>query len=457
MKLKLPKILKDFNTTFTEKGFQCYLVGGAVRNMISGRDPGDYDFATDALPEDVIKLFKRVIPTGIKHGTVTVLYRDHSFEVTTFRLDNKYSNKRHPDSVSFTPSLIEDLKRRDFTINALACNIATGEVIDPGEGISDLKMGILRSIGSPLERFSEDSLRLLRACRFSAQLEFSLEKNTKQAMIQCRNGITFVSAERIRDELVKSLTADKPSLAFKAMEETGLLELVLPELDSTKNLIQDDKDGITLFQHLLYTCDRAPKTNIPVRLAALFHDLGKVESFKFSEGKISYPKHEIISSDLSKKILQRLKFPNVTIERVSHLILFHMITYTENWTDSAVRRFIHRVRIPYLEDLFILMVSDFLGKEKPKGNLQGLKAFQNRIDSILSEDSVFSLKDLAINGEILQKELGIPRGPIIGIILKELLDTVLDDPSQNNREVLLNISSNLFKKITSGMEKTGID
>lgn len=451
MRIVLPRIVKDFSKPFSENGFQCFLVGGAVRNLVSGSEPKDFDFATDALPEQVVRLFRKVIPTGIKHGTVTVLYKNYKFEVTTFRVDGKYSNTRHPDNVLYTPSILEDLERRDFTINAIACNIVTGEVLDPQMGISDLNARIIKAIGNPYARFSEDGLRLLRACRFTAQLNFSLEEETKKAMFDCRMGITSISAERVRDEITKSLLSDTPSRAFNAMFETGLLDLILPELYETVGHPQDGPPGFDLFKHLLLSCNGAPKNNIPVRLAALFHDLGKPETFsKSSEGLITYHGHENISAEKALKILIRLKFPGPVIKKTIHLIKHHMIGFSPEWTDAAVRRLITRVGLNNISDLHALLWADRFGKTGSMSFSDPFSELFERINRLSNTDAVFSLKDLAVDGNILQKEASIPPGPLLGVILNQLLETVLDDPDQNSKDILLPIAKNIYSALSAG-------
>ncbi|HOV62803.1 MAG TPA: CCA tRNA nucleotidyltransferase, partial [Spirochaetia bacterium] len=412
--IQVPRVVKDFSRTFIEHGYSCYLVGGAVRNLVAGLKPTDYDFATDATPEAVMRMFKRVIPTGVKHGTVTVLYRGSKFEVTTFRIDGTYSNARHPDSVTFSPSIEEDLKRRDFTINALAVNLKTNELLDPHHGEEDLKLRIIRAIGDPVERFSEDGLRILRGLRFASQLEFSIEENTLQAIRDCRENLTRVSAERIRDEIIKILEADTPSISFKIMEETEVLSLIIPELSACSGIGQKGFHSFDVFTHSILACDGAPKENLVVRLAALLHDIGKPEVLATNEeGEPTFYQHEIVSASLASRILCRLRFPKSIEQAVCHLIKHHMFLYEETWTDSAVRRFIARVGKDALNNLFLLRMADQYGMVGRPVISSTLDAFRKRIDAVLEADSVFSLKDLAVGGNELFEEAGIPRGPIM--------------------------------------------
>ncbi len=450
MNIPLPAIVKEFGNRFFSNHFQCFLVGGAVRNMVAGLGPTDFDFATDALPQQVCALFSHVIPTGIKHGTVTVFFRKHRFEVTTFRIDGIYSNARHPDSIQFTPSIEEDLARRDFTINALACDIHTGEILDPHHGIADLSAGLIRAIGKPSERFSEDGLRLLRACRFTAQLGFSVEPATKKAMYECRNFINAVSAERIRDELEKILRSEKPSRAFLTMAEAGLLPMILPELSACASVAQAGDPPFDLLTHLLRSCDYAPKDNLNVRLAALLHDIGKPSVMEETvDGNVSFHGHEKISSRLAHRILARYRFPKAVEQQVCHLIEHHMTLYNETWSDGAVRRFIARVGRTSLDDLFLLLEADCAGKIDSRCGPGFLQPFRTRIEQIISNESALSLRDLAVDGRILTERCGIKSGPLMGVILKELLETVLDDPSQNTEETLVAIASRLYRNLSS--------
>ena len=445
---QIPRFLKTIGSIFLEAGFSVYLVGGAVRNIVGGIKPVDYDLATDAGPEEVMKLFRRVIPTGIKHGTVTVLFKDQAVEVTTFRIDGTYSNRRHPDSVSFTPSIEKDLERRDFTINSLALNLNTGEILDPHGGRGDLERGIIRAIGEPVERFSEDGLRLLRACRFAAQLDFQIEKRTLEGMRETHANLSHVSVERIRTELEKILATLEPSKAFFIMEETGIMETVLPELSATRGIGSKGPEGYDVFTHSLKSCDGAPPGNLPVRLAALLHDIGKPETRIVTPGGCEcYHGHEKESEKLARGILRRFRFPKVIETRTLHLIVNHMFDYSPDWSEAAVRRFLHRTGAEYIDDLFLLRLADHFGMNGYSGPRQYLTEFRRRIDAVLTSSCALTLKDLAVDGNDLHEKAGIPRGPVMGDILEALLETVLDDPAQNTPETLLLIAGNLHEKI----------
>lgn len=444
--LHVPRVLKEVGRVFNAHGFESYLVGGALRNRVAGLAGTDFDLATDAHPEDVIKMFKRVIPTGIKHGTVTILLRDEKLEVTTFRTDGAYSDSRHPDSVTFGRDITEDLKRRDFTMNALALNLISGELLDPHDGRADIRKRIIRAIGDPLARFSEDGLRLLRACRFAAQLEFRIEEATLEGMRQMAGRIEAVSAERIQDELVKILAARTPSQAFLLMDQTGILSFLFPELDRCKGIEQKGIHEFDVFKHSLLACDGAPADRLELRLAALFHDLGKPITYALDEnGMPTFYHHEEESERLTQLILRRLRFSNAIEAKVCHLVRHHMFHYEENWSDAAVRRFLVRVGTSNVADLFLLRRADSFGAAGRYVDDRALADFSAHIHAVLETEDALTLKDLEVDGNILEKEAGIPKGPIMGKVLNELLSSVLDDPALNTRERLIEIARNFHE------------
>lgn len=439
MRMKVPEDVKDLAAVFSRGGFSLYLVGGAVRDYLLGRENHDYDFTTDARPEEVKALFRRTIDTGIKHGTVTVLFRKGHYEITTFRTEGAYTDSRHPDEVHFVRSLEEDLKRRDFTVNALAASLPGGEIIDLTEGRKDLRRKLIRAIGDPKERFSEDALRMMRAARFSSQLGFSVEESTKAAIKSLAPAIHKVSAERIEEELLKLAGGKAPSKGLELMRETGLLEEVLPELNATVGFRQGGIHSEDLYTHLLLSLESAREHGFPleVRLAALFHDIGKVPARKAGEDReYTFYNHESLGADMTRAILRRLKAPNGLTDTVTHLIENHMFTYTEDWTDAAVRRFIRRVGTEYLEMLFQLRIADMEGIQSPyRPSTAMIDALSERIGKEREAQNALSLKDLKINGKDLIA-LGIEPGPSLGAILSKLLDEVLDDPGKNRKEYL---------------------
>jgi putative nucleotidyltransferase with HDIG domain len=448
-KLRVPPVLKEIASIFAGAGKEVYLVGGAVRDMLLGRGSADWDLATGATPEEVMKLFNRVIPTGIKHGTVTIRYKGQSMEVTTFRTESEYSDGRRPDQVRYAVTIEEDLSRRDFTMNSAAVKLPEGIVIDPFDGRGDIKRRLIRSVGKAEERFSEDGLRPMRAVRFAAQLGFTLEDATLAAIPASLSTTAKVAPERIRDELDKTITSPNPRKGFLLMEETGLLRLVLPELASCRGVEQRGYHRFDVLDHSLWACDYAAKKGFSkeVRMAALFHDLGKPAVRRLDEGSgvWTFYNHEKKSSELTRTIMRRLKYPNAVMDKVIRLVEEHMFHYEENWGNGAVRRFIMRTGEDLLPELFRLRLADTAGTSGAEPDPGLLLPLRKRIDAMLAQSRVFSLKDLAINGNDLIKS-GVKPGKYVGIILKELLEAVVDDPALNTGETLLRIAGNINKR-----------
>jgi poly(A) polymerase/tRNA nucleotidyltransferase (CCA-adding enzyme) len=440
--------LTGFVKTFHENGFECYLVGGSVRDIILGFDIYDYDFATNARPEQVMKLFKRVIPTGVKHGTVTVLVQGMEFEVTTYRADGKYFDGRRPETVYFASTLEEDVTRRDFTINGLALDIRTNEIIDHVKGLADIKEGIIRTIGNPDERFKEDGLRTYRACRLASKLNFEIEEKTFNSIGQALDVAGKVSVERIRDELLKILETDKPSVGFEYMRKTGLLMNSLPELAEAYSVEQNRFHVYDIYHHSLYSCDAAPKGNPLVRLAALFHDIGKVQTKRMGDdGDYTFYNHEVIGARIVRRIMKRLKFSNTEIDKVNNLVINHMFHYTNEWTDGAVRRFMRKVGVENLPDLFTLREADRSGNGSRFGIPEPIKKLQERIEQIIEAENAITVTDLDINGNIIMDAFDLKPGPVIGNILKELLELVLDNPEINDRDILLQEAAEIYERL----------
>lgn len=460
--IKIPDILKKMNEIFVQHGHKAYLVGGAVRDMLMGKEPHDWDVTTDATPEQVMSIFRKVIPTGIAHGTVTVHFMKNEIEVTTFRTESDYSDGRHPDKVEYTGNIEEDLSRRDFTINAIASYLGDGTITDPFHGRDDIKRKVIRTVGNPLERFSEDGLRPVRAVRFSAQLGFEIERETLKAISEPEilKKTSGISLERFRDELLKLMKAEKPSAGLKLMEESGILDIFIPEFKKCRGCIQGDFRGYHQFDvldHLFYACDGAPASKQNVRLAALFHDIGKPDVKRViptpQGDQFTFYNHEAKSQQITKEILFRLKFSNAEIANICHLVVNHMFNYTQDWTDAAVRRFLAKIQAENLEDLYDLRLADIYGmnnapvRGQDSRTIALLNELKDRISKETEKNSVLSLKQLAVNGKDLMKN-GISAGKDLGFVLNQLLETVLEDPSQNEKEQLIKIALNIYKKRT---------
>jgi tRNA nucleotidyltransferase (CCA-adding enzyme) len=430
---------------FRDRGYECYLIGGSVRDLLLGNEIYDYDFATDATPDEIMGLFRKTIPTGIKHGTVSIIVEDRQFEITTYRADGTYIDGRHPDSVSFSKDLRIDVERRDFTINGLVLDPVSGELIDYVGGLKDLEDRIIRTIGDPVMRFTEDGLRPVRACRFAARLNFTIEESTFSAIAGTHDVVKKVSRERIRDELMKLLEADKPSIGIEYLRLSGLLALFLPELADCFEVSQNRYHIFDVYYHSIYSCDAAPKHEPMIRLAALLHDIGKIPTRQPGEdGDFTFYNHEVIGAKMVKRVMKRLKFSNEQVEIVNNLILNHMFHYTDEWTDGAVRRFMRKVGLDRIESLFALRMADRKGNGARKGLPAPIERLKKRIERVIEQENAFTVRDLDINGTIIMDEFSLKPGPLIGTILNELLELVLDNPELNTRTTLLSLAREII-------------
>jgi len=418
------------------KNYQAYLVGGSIRDLLLGLTPKEWDITTSARPEEVSRLFKKAIPTGLEYGTVTVLLADGQYEVTTFRSDEKYVDGRHPANVRFTTDIHADLARRDFTVNAIAYDPATDKLIDDHAGQAYLKKKLIRTVGAATARFSEDGLRPVRACRFAAQLGFEIDSATLAAIPGSLATVKKVSAERLHDELVKMLAADKPSIGLEYLRRAGLLEIILPELVTCVGIEQPAEfHPHDVYWHSLFSCDAAPKDNLTVRLAALFHDLGKPAC---KEGFTFY-NHDKVGAEIAERLMRRLKFSNDEIDRVVNLVASHMFDYSSKWSDAAVRRFIRRIGgVENVPDLFLLRRADVQAMHQNIGT-DYLVELQARIDQIIADENALQVKNLKVDGQDVMRTLGLKPGPKVGQVLNDLLEKVLDDPNLNERETLLRL------------------
>ena len=431
-----------------DKGKRGWIVGGCVRDLLRGgaTTPKDWDVCTDARPEEVVAFFRKVIPTGIQHGTVTVVLNGTHYEVTTLRGEGAYSDGRRPDKVEFVDDITADLARRDFTLNAMAIDPIDGHLIDPFGGQRDLDARVLRAVGDAAERFFEDGLRVLRAARFSATLECSVAPDTEAAMGAARSLDTFrrVSAERVRDEWVKAMSAARPSVAFEAMRRTGLLAITCPELvatigiDTESESASEPGDGaVDDVYHRSLACLDACSGGALLRLTALLHDVGKARSLV---------DHARVGAEVAEAILTRLKLSNDERARVTALIRHHAIGYSSSWTDAAVRRWIRRVTPDLAPDLHALGVAIARTSRDGAAELRGLDELRVRVAAQLAAGAALSTRDLKLNGRDLMVSLGLAPGRVVGETLERLLELVTDDPALNEREALLAAARTLLSE-----------
>ncbi len=450
-RLLIPAEVRRVLDTLAARGYAAHIVGGPVRDLLMGQPPKDWDVATAAPPEVVRLAFPRTVPTGIKHGTVTVLpddrraddrragdrqVGDRQVEVTTYRVESGYADFRHPDQVIFVRTLREDLSRRDFTINAMALD-RLGRLYDYFGGRSDLAARLIRAVGDPVERFSEDALRMMRAIRFTAQLSFDIAPTTFAAVKEKNALLEHVSAERIRDEFSKLLVSDQPARGLEMLRQTGLLARFIPELLDGVGFEQNEHHAYSVWEHEVIAAATVPP-KLHLRLAALLHDVAKPACLSVEGGDRHFFDHERVGAKMAGAILRRLKYDNTITNQVVHLIRHHMaLHYNSNMKDPAIRRLIHRVGLEYMPDLLELRRADRAASgTKPGPVSKGTLRLLARIENVLAEDAAFGLKDLAIDGNDVMRATGLGPGPHIGRVLKVLLDAVLEDPSLNTREQL---------------------
>lgn len=438
-KIQIPDSVKFIIQTIEEAGFEAYAVGGCVRDSILGREPDDWDITTSAKPEEVKALFHHTIDTGIQHGTVTVLIKKVGYEVTTYRIDGEYEDSRHPKEVNFTSLLSEDLRRRDFTINAMAYNDKSG-IVDLFGGQEDLQKGIIRCVGEPRERFTEDALRIMRAVRFSAQLGYEIEDGTAAAIKKLAHTLERISVERIQVELVKLLVSAHPEYMLK-LYEMGLTKVFLPEFDRMMETPQNNPHHLySVGMHTIKAMQLVSNDKL-LRLTMLLHDVGKPETRTTDENGIDhFHGHPLEGSKMATKILRRLRFDNETIDRVTLLVLYHDYGNAVSATPAFTRKFINKVRMknfPLLLEVKkadVLAQSDLLREEK----LGKLEALRKSYEEVVEQGMCISLKFLAVTGRDLIAA-GMQPGQELGRTLNDLLEVVLEDPEMNNKESLLEL------------------
>lgn len=455
MHINLPKKVDYILKKLQEQGFEAYVVGGCVRDALLGKEPEDWDITTSAKPEQVKEAFRRTIDTGIQHGTVTVMIEKEGFEVTTYRIDGDYEDSRHPTEVQFTSDLIEDLKRRDFTINAMAYNEEEG-LVDAFSGAGDLKNGIIRCVGDSIERFSEDALRILRAVRFAGQLDFEIEEKTKQAIVELSPNLEKISAERIRVELDKLLCSKRPEHLLTACE-LGITRIVLPEFDKMIATEQNHPHhqynvGIHTLKVIEHVHEQVKELELDKKTlsllswTALLHDIGKPDTKTVDEEGIDhFYFHVPKSREMAKAILKRLRWDNHTIDSICRLVQYHDVNFSKK--KGKMRRLMNEIGVEYMPNLFLIMKADILSQSMymREEKLQDLQKAKKLFEEIQTAGDPVNLKMLEVNGVDLQ-EAGFPKGKLLGIILNGLLERVMEEPELNHKEALLTIAKENWGK-----------
>lgn len=444
MNFSIPKEVTYVTETLENSGFSAYLVGGCVRDLILGREPKDWDVTTNATPEQIQSIFPNSFYENT-FGTVGVKVENSEIdtlkviEVTPYRLEGKYTDNRHPDSITFSQKIEDDLQRRDFTVNSLAYSNSKNELIDLYDGRKDIKDKIIRTVGEPDARFGEDALRILRGVRLSVELSFEIDSKTEKSMLENAHLLLNISRERIRDEFTRMIMSDNPMQAMLSLRKIGLIKYVVPELEKTFGIEQNRAHSYDVWEHLIRSLQHSADKNYPleVRLAALFHDISKPESRRPGKGEVNWTfyGHEVVGARVTKKILENLKFPTKIIEKTVKLVRWHMFfSDTAQITLSAVRRMIVNVGRDNIWDLMNLRICDRIGTGRPKEDPYRLRKYHSMIEEALRDP--ISVGMLKVDGKKIMEITKIPPGPKIGFTLHALLEEVLEDPTKNTTEYM---------------------
>lgn len=436
MKFDMPVSVNFIIQTLKQHGYDAYIVGGCVRDSILGKLPHDYDICTDAKPDEIIKTFPDTIPTGIKHGTVTVLMNKIPYEVTTYRIDGEYTDNRHPDRVEFTNKLTEDLKRRDFTINAMAYNPDAG-LIDPFDGRGDIERKIIKCVGCAEDRFNEDALRILRAVRFSSRLGFCIDEETDNAIHNQYIKLNNIAVERINSEFCGIVKSENFHTAL--LRYSDVFALFIPELNNMIGFEQNNPHhSYNVFEHTVYAVEGCGSDDFITRLAVFFHDFGKPHSYQDGEDGIRHFKgHGKVSADMTNEIMKRLKFDNDTRNKVTELVHYHdSVVEAEK---KYIKRWLNKIGEEQFRRLLELQIADIRGQKRSYDDyrLKKIGKIKEIIDEVLNEKSCFSLKDLAVNGNDVKEIMNIKEGIEIGYCLNDILKLVINGELENSRECLI--------------------
>lgn len=449
--MRVPFAVKELNKMFTERGHELYLVGGCVRDYLMGKEPHDYDMCTSAFPTETIETLTAngisYTAKGIAFGTVVAVIDGEEYEITTYREDALYKDKRHPDSVSFVRDINSDLSRRDFTINAMAMNITTGEIVDPFDGKKDLENKIIKSVRDPYLRFDEDGLRILRAMRFAIKFGFEIEEETKQAMHENVMDLEFVSKERVTEEFRKTLTLNKP-ISSIFMEFNDIVSYLIPEIKECVGFNQNNKyHKHDVYEHLLAVTDLADTNKFEIKMAALLHDIGKPKSYVVGEdGYGHFYGHPAVSKEMCVDLLKN----DFRLTREETALILNLVEFHDEYiasTKKSVKKFIAKHGKDFLDDWFILKNADFNDHIIDKSNVPSnwytdisiIKEFERQLEE---EENCFSLKDLAVNGNDVKEVLGLKDGKEVGKALNRLFEMVLNDEVENTKDALLGVLKN---------------
>ncbi len=446
MKLILPEKVVDVMKKFTDQRAEIFVVGGAVRDLLLHREVKDWDFTTNLTPKEMKELFPKNSFCENKFGTFSIVLKNKEiFEVTTYRTEKGYSDNRHPDEIQWGKSLEEDVRRRDFTINAIAIDI-DGKIYDYCHGQEDINKKLIRTVGDPDERFKEDALRMMRAIRIAAQLNFTIEENTFNSIVKNASLINKISGERIREELFLILKTNKPADGIKLLRNCGLLKEVLPEIMQSIDVVQKGHHIYDVWNHLLETVNNCESNNPITRLACLLHDIAKPVVMVGDGEKRTFHNHEVVGSRIAVKIGKRLKFSNQELDQLFRLVRWHMFTAEDTQTDKAVRRFIRNVTPEYLEEMVAIRRADRVGSGASETSWRW-ELFKKRLVEVQKQP--FTVKDLKVNGLDVMERLKIKPGRKVGEILNKLFAEVDEKPELNEREILLQKLESFLDKPTS--------
>jgi tRNA nucleotidyltransferase (CCA-adding enzyme) len=441
-KFEIPKEVREVSLVLSAAGYENFLVGGCVRDIILGRTPKDWDIATIATPEEIIALFPKTFYEN-EFGTVGVVNEETEektlkvIEITPYRIETGYSDFRRPDEVKWGSKIEEDLARRDFTINALAYDVEKSNLLDPYNGLLDIKKKLIRTVGKPEDRFGEDALRMLRALRLSAELGFAIEHDTQEAITKQSQLLAHISKERIRDEFERIIMSDSPAVALELSARLGLLQFIAPELLKSIGVEQNQAHAYKVWEHLMRSLDHAVKKNFPlyVRLAALFHDVAKPHTREWKNNQWTFYGHEVVGARITRQTLTDLKFPKEIVDKVTKLVRWHMFfSDTEEISLSAVRRMVRNVTPELIWDLIDVRTADRIGTGRPKETPYRLRKYKSMIEQVMRDP--ISVKQLAIDGKEIMEITKKGAGPHIGFILEILLSEVLEKPELNTKEYL---------------------